>query len=67
MLEIFRPGGEPLVNQVIDGDELDLFFPALGIGIEVDGPPPDNPTARADDAAKTLRLEARGVKLLRLS
>ena len=67
VLEILRSGGEPLVNHVIDGDEIDLFFPKLGVGLEVDGSPHDNPTAKADDEAKTERLRNRGVKLLRVS
>ena len=67
VLEIFRTGGEPIPNHVIEGDEIDLFFPALQIGIEVDGPSHDNPTAQADDTAKTERLRARGVRLLRVS
>ena len=67
VLEIFRRGGDPLVNHLVGGDELDLFFPKLNVGIEVDGTPHDNPTARADDEAKTERLRRRGVRLLRVS
>jgi hypothetical protein len=67
VLDIFRTGGEPQPNVSIDGDEVDLYWPQLGIVIEVDGQPHDNPTARADDAAKRSRLEARGLKVLRLS
>ena len=66
VLEVFRHGGEPLVNHVIGGDELDLFFPGLNVAVEIDGPPHDNPTARADDEAKTERLARRGVRLLRV-
>jgi very-short-patch-repair endonuclease len=46
--------------------EVDLYFPALGVVIEVDGGVHDNPTAKADDAAKTERLEALGYTVLRL-
>lgn len=67
VLEIFRTGGEPLVNQVIEGDEVDLYWPALGVVIEVNGSPHANPTAEADDAAKRARIEARGLKVLTLS
>ncbi len=66
MLEVFRTGGEPQPNVVIGGDEVDLYWPALRIVVEVDGQPHDNPTAQADDDAKTRRLEARGVRVLRL-
>ena len=66
VLEIFRTGGDPLINHVIGGDEVDLYFPKLGIAVEVDGPPHDNPTAQADDAAKGQRLQARGIRLLRV-
>ncbi len=67
VLEVFRTGGEPLVNQVIGGDEVDLYWPKLGVIIEVDGSPHDNPTAQADDAVKQARLQARGYTVLRLS
>lgn len=67
VLEVFRTGGEPIANHVIGGDELDLFFPRLNVGIEVQGPSHDNPTARADDEAKRRRLGARGVRVLWLS
>ena len=66
VLEVFRSGGEPLVNHVIDGDELDLYFPELRVAIEVDGAPHDNPTAQADDEAKTQRMRAKGIRVLRL-
>ena len=67
VLELFRTGGEPLVNHVIAGDELDLYFPRLNVAIEVQGQPHDNPTAQADDEAKRQRLARRGVKVLFLS
>ena len=67
VLEIFRRGGGPLVNHVIEGDETDLYFPGLGVVVEVDGPPHHNPTIAADDAAKQARLQRRGLRVLRLS
>lgn len=68
VLEVFRKGGEPEVNAVIDGDEVDLFFRKLGVVVEIDGGVHDNPTARADDAAKQARLEKRrGLRVLRVS
>ncbi|MEJ7891408.1 MAG: DUF559 domain-containing protein [Solirubrobacteraceae bacterium] len=67
VLDVFRRGGEPEVNADIGGDEVDLYFPALAVVIEVDGSPHANPTAKADDAVKQARLEARGLQVLRLS
>ena len=67
VLEVFRTGGEPLPNVTIGGDEVDLYWPHLRLVVEVDGKPHDNPTAKADDDAKQARLEARGLKVLRLS
>lgn len=46
--------------------EADLYFPALGVVIEVDGPLHDNPTAQADDEAKDARYGALGLKRYRL-
>jgi very-short-patch-repair endonuclease len=51
---------------VIDGDEVDLFFPRAGVVFEVDGAPHDNPTAQADDERKRARLESRRLRVLRL-
>lgn len=67
VLELFRAGGVPIPNHAIDGDEVDLYFPELNVALEVDGPPHDNPTAKADDEAKRRRIEAKGVRLLRVS
>ena len=67
VLEVFRHGGEPVPNAIIAGDEVDLFFPRLGVAVEVQGPPHENPTARADDIAKEQRLAARGVRVLWIS
>lgn len=67
IVDILRHGGEPEINAVVHGEELDLFYRALGVGIEINGSPHDNPTAQADDAAKAERLERLGVKLYFLS
>jgi hypothetical protein len=65
-LEVFRHGGPPLVNAEVFDEEVDLYWPALGVVIEIDGSPHDNPTAKADDAAKQARLEERGLRMFRL-
>lgn len=67
VLEVFRRGGEPVPNAIVHGEEVDLYFPKLNVAIEVQGPPHDNPTARADDVAKERRLAARGVRVLWVS
>jgi hypothetical protein len=67
VLEVFRTGGEPEHNYEIAGLEVDLYFPKLGVVIEVDGGVHDNPTAKADDEAKQAQLEALGYTVLRLS
>lgn len=67
VLEVFRVGGEPLINHRIAPDlEVDLYWPALGLVMQVDGSPHDNPTAQADDAANTTRLQSRGLRVLRV-
>lgn len=67
VLEILRHGGTPETNAIVFGEEVDIYYRDLGVVIEVQGPPHDNPTARADDAAKAARLEARGLKVYSLS
>ncbi len=67
VLEVGRHGGEPVPHATVFGEEVDLWFPTLGIAMEVQGPPHDNPTARADDLAKLDRLERRGVRVLWIS
>jgi hypothetical protein len=67
VLEVFRTGGNPEPNYDLHGEEVDLYFPKFGVVIEVDGGVHDNPTAKADDEAKTERLEALGYTVLRLS
>ena len=66
-LEILRNPGRILVNHDLDGDEVDLYLPELGVAIEVDSPLHDSPAARAHDAAKMERLERRrGLRVYRL-
>lgn len=60
VLELFRSGEQPETNYLLGGDEWDLAFPAQRVLVEVQGPPHDNPTARADDIAKQRRGEALG-------
>jgi hypothetical protein len=67
VLQVFRAGGQPVPNHVIDGDEVDLWFPELGVALEVQSELHDNPTARADDEAKRERLQRRGVRVLWVS
>ena len=66
VLELLRHAGRILPNHVIDGDEVDLYLPDHNTAIEVDSPLHDNPTARADDAAKQARLQARGIRVRRI-
>ncbi len=67
VLEVLRHGGEPEINAKVFGEEVDLFYRDLGVVIEIQGGPHDNPTAKADDAAKAERLEAQGLKVYSLS
>ena len=63
VLEIFRRGGRPFANHRFAPDlEADLYFPELGVVIEVDGPIHDSPTARADDERKDERYRALGLR-----
>ena len=57
----------PEPNAEVFGEEVDLFYRDLGVVIEIQGSPHDNPTAKADDAAKAERLEAHGLKVYSLS
>ena len=67
VLEIFRSGETPIPNHRFAPDlEGDLYFPALGVVIEVDSPLHDSPTARADDDAKDERYRALGLRRYRL-
>ena len=67
VLAIFRSGEAPIPNHRFAPDlEGDLYFPALGVVIEVDSPLHDNPTARADDDAKDERYRALGLRHYRL-
>ena len=67
VLEIFRRGGEPIANHRFAPDlEGDLYFPELGIVVEVDSEIHDGPTAQADDARKDERYRALGLTPYRL-
>lgn len=64
VLELFRHGGEPIPNHVLDGDEFDLYFAGVDVAVEVMSGLHANPTAHADDLAKKARAEARGTRVL---
>ena len=67
VLEIFRSGATPVANHRFAPDlEADLYFPALGVVIEVDSPLHDGPTAQADDGRKDERYRALGLRPYRL-
>lgn len=67
VLAIFRSGETPLTNHRFAADlEADLYFPALGVIIEVDSAIHDSPTAQADDERKDARYRALGLKPYRL-
>ena len=67
VLEIFRNGGQPIANHRFAPDlEGDLYFPKLGIVIEVDSALHDGPTAEADDERKDERYRALGLIPYRL-
>lgn len=67
VLDLIRHGGEPLVNHVIGEDEFDLVYLDQRVIVGIDGPVHENPTAKADDAAKQDRAEALGFVVYRLS
>ena len=67
VLEVFRSGATPLVNHRFAPDlEADLYFPALGVVIEVDSPLHDGPTAQAGDERKDERYRALGLRPYRV-
>jgi hypothetical protein len=67
VLEIFRSGETPIANHRFAPDlEGDLYFPKLGVVIEVDSQLHDGPTAQADDERKDDRYRALGLKPYRL-
>ena len=67
VLAIFRSGATPIANHRFAPDlEADLYFPTLGVVIEVDSPLHDGPTAEADDERKDARYRALGLKPYRL-
>lgn len=67
VLDLLRSTGTILANHDIAGDEVDLYLPEHNTAIEVDSALHDNPAARAHDAAKQARIEARGVRVYRVS
>ena len=67
MLEIFRSGEAPIASHRFAADlEADLYFPGLGVIIEVDSPLHDGPTAEAGDERKDARYRALGLRAYRL-
>ena len=54
------------MNAKVAGVEVDVYFPAAGVVLELDSRFHDNPIARADDAAKSARLQAAGYLVQRL-
>lgn len=66
VLDLLRHGGRILSNHDIDGDEVDIYIPEHDVVIEVDSVLHDNPAARAHDAAKQARLEAKGKRVYRI-
>lgn len=67
VVNLLRNGGPMLTNYVIDGDEVDLYFPEARAVIEIQSELHDNPAARKHDAAKKARLEARGLQVYWMS
>lgn len=67
VLDLLRHTSVVLPNHVIDGDEVDLYLPEHNVAIEVDSEIHANPAARAHDAAKQARIEAKGVRVYRIS
>lgn len=58
----------PLVNVRVFGYEIDMYWPEQQLALELDGKAfHDDPLARARDRAKTERLEAEGLTVLRAS
>ncbi len=45
----------------------DVYFPAAGLVVEVDGAVHDSPEAKAKDAERTFHLESHGLKVVRFS
>jgi len=69
-LALFRCHGlpRPRMNHLIEGIEVDFFFPEAHLIVEVDGARyHDTAFARRNDADKQARLEAAGFRVLRLT
>jgi very-short-patch-repair endonuclease len=56
---------EPLVNVVIEGEEVDCVWPDRSLVVEVDGPGHRRPTARRTDARKARALTTAGYTVAR--
>lgn len=67
VLDLLRSSPRILPNHEIDGDEVDLYLPEHGVVIEIDGPLHENPAARRHDAAKQARLEAKRLRVFRMT
>jgi very-short-patch-repair endonuclease/predicted transcriptional regulator of viral defense system len=57
---------EPLVNTPLNGYEVDLHWPGLGLAIEVDGPGHRRARTRTEDGHKTAAWRAGGFEVLRV-
>ena len=68
-LALLRLAGlpEPLVNVVIEGEEVDCVWPDRSLVVEVDGPGHRRPTARRTDARKAPSLTAAGYTVVRVT
>ncbi len=58
--------GWPRVNAVVHGEEVDLTYPDLRAGLEVDGPTHDTQVQAARDAARDAKLAALGWTIVRV-
>jgi hypothetical protein len=54
----------PAVNAVVEGFEVDAWWPRVGVAVEVDGPHHRMPEQRRRDHEKRLALEALGVRVV---
>ena len=68
-LALLRLAGlpEPLVNHVVEGEEVDCVWSDRLLVVEVDGPGHHRPTARRTDARKARALTAAGYTVLRVT
>ena len=56
---------EPLVNTRLNGEEVDLHWPACKLAVEVDGPGHGRTRTRDEDAAKEAKWREAGYEVLR--